>query len=127
MDVSVRTALAVALISFILGLVILIIVNRLSRKYRTQLELRCKGCNKLLVIPHPIDGSRMMCGVGYVEGVPYCRECLIDHCMNTKCSECTINSKKKCTFYSTKKQYMEELVQDSKVVVHGDNNTVTIV
>lgn len=127
MDVGARTALAVTLISFILGLLILIIVTRVSRKYETQLELRCIGCNKLLAIPHPCDGSRMICSEEYVEGFPYCRECLIDHCMNTKCSECTVNNKKKCTFYSTKKQCMEELVQDSKVVIHGKDNTVTIV
>lgn len=127
MDVSARTALALTLISFILGLLILIIVNRLSRKYTTQLELRCNGCNKLLAIPHPIDGSRMICSEEYVEGLPYCKTCLTLHCMNTNCSECTVNNKKKCTFYGTKKQCMEDLVQYGKVVIHGKDNTVTIV
>lgn len=127
MDVSVRIAMVVIPISFILGLLIAIVVTRLSRKYETQMEIRCKACNRKLAIPHPCDGSRMICSEDYVEGFPYCKECLIDHCMNTKCSECTVNTKKKCTFHSTKKQCMEELVQDSRVVAYNKNGTVTIV
>lgn len=128
-EVVMRSILAVALLVVIVVALTVTILSLLKARKRVmnQLEIRCKECGRRLAIPHPCDGSRMICSEEYVEGFPFCRDCLIDHCLNTKCSECTINDKKKCTFHSTKKQCMEELVQDSKVVAYNKNGTVTIV
>ena len=128
-EIVIRNIVAITLLVVILLALTVTILSLLKARKRVmnQLEIKCKECGKRLAIPHPCDGSRMICSEDYVEGFPYCRDCLIDYCLNTKCSECTVNSKKKCALYSTKKQCMEELVQNSNVVAYNKNGTVTIV
>lgn len=66
-------------------------------KYKT-----CKQCGIELL--HLVDKDNFVTNINFVEGFPgWCYNCLVDHCLATDCSECTLKAGAEyCSFHPVK-------------------------
>lgn len=72
----------------------------------------CKMCErKLGQYVGILDGEPyIICSSDYIEDLPYCYSCMIEHCCATNCYECEFNpcNNNECRFFDIKMSYLLE-------------------
>lgn len=66
--------------------------------------IRCPNCNGGILY---YSNGDWYASSDYVEGAPYCRDCMIEYCMETDCNKCKYGPRDKCKF-SYLKDYGED-------------------
>jgi hypothetical protein len=68
----------------------------------------CKQCGRNLL--YPVSPGSYIASSDFVEEFPgWCHDCLIEHCINCDCSECTLTeTPATCAYLATKKFYQTE-------------------
>ena len=60
-----------------------------------------QGCGKKLL--YKLDANRYIESSDFLEDFPgWCYNCLLEHCVNTKCADCDIKSEADCSFVEIK-------------------------
>lgn len=76
----------------------------MSSKY---LELRCKECNKLLVVQDPAIKRTLVASQLWLPDFDYCLTCMTKHCCSIRCGNCTRVKKFPCKMRSVKETYFD--------------------
>lgn len=66
----------------------------------------CKTCGAELL--YKTSDTDYIASSDFIEDFPgWCYPCLLEHCMNTECESCTVNTKTICPFAEVKKLQMQ--------------------
>lgn len=73
---------------------------------------KCKMCGRELgqFVGIMNDEPYIVCSSDYIENWPYCKSCMIEHCVITNCLGCEFNpgNYNNCRFLETKTYYLKE-------------------
>lgn len=63
---------------------------------------KCKTCGAELL--YKTSDTKYVASSDFIEDFPgWCYPCLVEHCANTQCEDCTVNTKPVCPFAEVKK------------------------